>query len=245
VLKDVLKRVVGRPGRLLVRRLRTRRWPVTKAYRQHLRGMRALEIGGPSDVLGFGGAFPIYSCLGGIHSCNYSDRTLWESEAVKYSQTFVWEATALQKESGSYDCVVASHCLEHVANPIKALVEWKRVLRSDALLLVLLPHRDYAFDWRRPVTTVAHMREDFRVAMPETDLTHLDEVLALHDPSRDAGSGTPEQFRDRCLKNAEFRAVHHHVFVPSTVLELLGEVGFSVVRQDVQNENIVTLATNS
>jgi hypothetical protein len=155
VLKDALKRVVGRPGRLLVRRLRTRRWPITKAYRQYLRGMRALEIGGPSDVLGFAGAFPIYSCLGAIHNCNYSDRTIWQSEAVKYSQAFVWDATALGAESGSYDCVIASHCLEHVANPFKALIEWKRVLRSDGVLLLLLPHRDFTFDWRRPVTTLA------------------------------------------------------------------------------------------
>ena len=245
MLKDALKRVVGRPGRLLVRRLRTRRWPITKAYRQYLRGMRALEIGGPSDVLGFAGAFPIYSCLGAIHNCNYSDRTIWQSEAVKYSQAFVWDATALGAESGSYDCVIASHCLEHVANPFKALIEWKRVLRSDGVLLLLLPHRDFTFDWRRPVTTLAHMREDFELGTPETDLTHLSEVLALHDPSRDAGSGTPEYFRERCLKNAEFRAIHHHVFVPSTVVEVLREVGFSVARQDVQNENIITLAKNA
>jgi SAM-dependent methyltransferase len=245
ILKDKVKWIIGRRGRLLVRRLRTRRWPITNDYRELLSGMRAIEIGGPSDVLGFGGILPIYSCLGEVHNCNYADRTLWSSEAVKYAKTFVSEATALQVESGSYDCVIASHCLEHVANPIKALLEWKRILRRGGILLLILPHRDHTFDWRRPVTTVAHMRDDFQSGTPEADLTHLEEIISLHDLSRDPGGGTPEQFRQRSLKNAEFRALHHHVFVPENTLELLTDVGFTIVRQDVKREHIVTLAENS
>ncbi|MDR3409390.1 MAG: methyltransferase domain-containing protein, partial [Formivibrio sp.] len=148
----------------------------------------------------------------------------------------------LQVDEATYDCVIASHCLEHIANPIKALLEWKRVLRQRGLLLLILPHRGYTFDWRRPITTIEHLREDFRNETPETDLSHLDEVLALHDLSRDLAAGTPEQFRARCLKNAEFRAIHHHVFAPETAAQLVGEAGFSVVRQDVQDMHIITLA---
>ena len=244
-LKDTVKWMVGRKGRLLVRRLRTRRWPITREYREYLQGMRCLEIGGPSDILGFGGPFPIYSCLGETDNCNFAERTIWSSEAVRYSRTFVVEGSALQIEAGAYDCVIASHCLEHMANPIQALLEWKRVLRPGGVLLLILPHRDYTFDWRRPVTTIEHMKTDFEQGTPESDLTHLDEVLALHDLSRDPGAGTAEQFRERSLKNEEFRAIHHHVFVPETAVELLGEARFSVIRQDVQGYNIVTLAKSS
>lgn len=241
-LKDTVKWMVGRRGRLLVRRLRTRRWPITREYREYLQGMRCLEIGGPSDILGFGGPLPIYSCLGEIDNCNFAERTLWSSEAVRYSRTFVVEGSALQIPEGVYDCVIASHCLEHMANPIRALHEWKRVLRAGGALMLILPHRDYTFDWRRPVTTIEHMKKDFEQDMPESDLTHLDEILALHDLSRDPGAGTAEQFRERSLKNAQFRAIHHHVFVPETAAALLCEAGFSVIRQDVQGYNIVTLA---
>jgi SAM-dependent methyltransferase len=244
LIRDTVKRIVGRRGRLLVRRLRTSRWPITRAYRDRLRGMRALEIGGPSDVLGFGGAFPIYSCLAVVHNCNFSDRTLWGSEAVKYAQTIVCEGTAVRVESGTYDCVIASHCLEHVANPIKALLEWRRALRREGVLLLILPHRDFTFDRRRPVTTLAHMREDFERGTQENDLTHLPEILSLHDLSCDPGAGEPEQFRERCLNNDKFRAMHHHVFLPETAMELVREAGFSILRQDVQAENIVILAKN-
>jgi hypothetical protein len=89
------------------------------------------------------------------------------------------------------------------------------------------------------------MRDDFQSGTSEADLTHLEEILSLHDLSRDPGGGTPEHFRQRSLKNAEVRALHHHVFVPENARELLEDAGFSILRQDVQRENIVTLAKNA
>ncbi len=244
-LKQQIKKMIGRRGRLLARRLRTKRWPVAKIYREHLQGKRALEIGGPSDNLGFAGKLPIYSCLSSIDNCNFADETLWKSEAVRYANTFKFEGGDLKVASGSYDCIIASHCLEHMANPIRTLVEWKRVLGKDGMLLMILPHRDFTFDWRRPITTVEHMKKDYEMGTPESDLTHLDEILELHDLSRDPGAGTAEQFRERSLQNAKFRALHHHVFVPETAIELLKEVGFSIIRQDSGQLDIVTLAKSS
>lgn len=241
-IKETVKRAIGRKGRLLVRRLRTRRWTITEEYRRMLHGLRCLEIGGPSDIFGFGGPLPIYSCLGAIDNCNFAEQTIWSSDAIQYSRTFVLEGTALQIESGSYDCVIASHCLEHIANPLKALLEWKRVLRPGGLLLLILPHRDHTFDWRRPVTSMEHMQKDYEMNTPESDLTHFDEIIALHDLSRDPGAGTPEQFKERSLNNIKFRALHHHVFVPETAIGILQAAGFSIVRQDVEGYHIITLA---
>jgi SAM-dependent methyltransferase len=240
-LKSVLKQAAGRRGRLLIRRLRTRRFPVTPTYRAYLKGMKAIEIGGPSDLFGYAGSLPIYSSLSSIDNTNYSDRTLWRSEAVTFNRTLICEGTELPVEDATYDCVIASHCLEHIANPIKALLEWRRVLRKDGLLLLILPHRDFTFDWRRPVTTIEHLREDFRRQTPEDDLTHLHEVLALHDLSRDLAAGTHEQFKARCLKNSEFRAIHHHVFLPEIVSQLVAEAGFTLIRQDTPEAHIITL----
>lgn len=92
-----------------------------------------------------------------------------------------------------------------------------------------------------PATTIEHIKNDYEDDASESDLTHLDEVLSLHDLSRDPGAGTAEQFRNRCLNNTKFRAIHHHVFVPGTPLEILREGGFSIVRQDVVKGNAITL----
>ncbi len=49
--------------------------------------------------------------------------------------------------------------------------------------------------------------------MDENDLSCMDEVLKLHDLSREPlGSDTAEQLKDRSLKNYENRCLHHDVF---------------------------------
>jgi SAM-dependent methyltransferase len=242
-LRKVVGKMVGPSGRRLIWRLEARL--LARPFRRYLKGMRALEIGGPTDLFGDAGSLPIYSCLQSVDNVNYSTHTLWQSEAVQFGKTLVCEGTELPVNDGTYDCLLSSHSLEHIANPIKALLEWKRVIRDRGLLLLILPNRRYTFDWRRPVTPIEHLREDFQRDTPETDLFHLDEVLALHDLSRDLPAGTPEQFRERCLKNAEFRAMHHHVFEPETAAQLVKEAGFTVVRQDVKEIDIITLATKS
>ena len=126
---------------------------------------------------------------------------------------YICEATELKPIADrSYECVLASHCLEHVANPLRALAEWKRILKDDGLLLLVLPHKDGTFDCRRPVTTLAHMVEDYEKQIGEDDLTHLPEILALHDLEKDKPAGSPEEFRARSLENRANRALHHHVF---------------------------------
>lgn len=207
--------------------------------------MRAIEVGGPTDLFGDAGSLPIYSCLRSIDNVNYSTHTLWQSEAVRFRETLVCEGAALPVNDAAYDCVFSSHSLEHLANPIKALLEWRRVICDCGLLLLVLPNRHFTFDWRRPVTSLDHLRDDFKHDTPETDLFHLDEILALHDLSRDPPAGTQEQFKERCLRNVEFRAMHHHVFDPETAAQLLREVGFSIVRQDVKEVDIITLASKS
>jgi hypothetical protein len=109
-------------------------------------------------------------------------------------------------------------------------------------MLLILPNRDYTFDWRRPITTLEHMRSDYEFDIHESDLTHLEEVVSLHDLSRDPGAGTPEHFRARCLENLKFRAIHHHVFVPKTAIQVVRYAGFDIIRQDVRQINIFTLA---
>ena len=242
-LRKVIGKMMGPSGRRLIWRLEAGRR--ARPYRDCLKKMRAIEIGGPSNLFGVDGELPIYSCLECVDNVNYSTNTLWQSQAVQLRKTLICEGTALPVDDQSYDCLISSHSLEHLANPMKALLEWKRVIREGGFLLLVLPNREFSFDWRRPVTSMDHLRQDFERDTPETDLFHLDEILALHDLSRDLPAGTPEQFQERCLKNAEFRAMHHHVFDAVRAAQLVKEVGFSIVRQDVKEVHIITLATKS
>ncbi len=222
-------------------------------YREPLAGGNALEIGGPSDIFAYDGAVPVYPVLAGVDNCLFSNTTLWTGKVngrfrydadTREGRQFVCEATDLSPiATASYDCVLASHCLEHTANPLKALGEIQRVLNGSGFLLAVFPHKDSTFDWRRPLTTLQHMQEDFANEASEDDTTHLAEVLALHDLSRDSKTITEEQFRERCKHNVAFRVMHHHTFDSESAVELLRYAGFQVLQVErVKPFHIVILA---
>ena len=112
----------------------------------------------------------------------------------------------------TYDFILSSHNLEHFANPVKALQEWKRVTRPGGGLILVLPDYSKTFDHRRTPTTVDHMFEDFERDTQEDDLTHLPEILEKHDISLDPGVASADEFHRRSLDNFNNRCLHHHVF---------------------------------
>src|SRR5687768_664147 len=59
---------------------------------------------------------------------------------------FYGHACALPFHDHSLDYVIASHVLEHVANPIAALAEWYRVVRPGGIIYLVVPNRLSAFD---------------------------------------------------------------------------------------------------
>jgi SAM-dependent methyltransferase len=183
-----------------------------------------LEVGGPSTIFSRRGLFPVYPIANRVDNCNFNAQTIWES-VLEGGPTFCFdkgrpcgtqyffEATDLSGiASNSYDFVLSSHALEHVANPLLALTELIRCLKTDGILALVLPHKEGTFDHRRPVTTLEHLIADFERGTPESDATHLAEILQLHDLSRDPEAGGIDAFTLRARQNLENRGLHHHVF---------------------------------
>lgn len=212
-------------------------------------GKMGLEIGGPSASFKSRGIFPVYPIAGGIDNCIFGAQTVWDGQWREFSwgKRFVSEATELKfADSSSYDFVLSSHVLEHTANPLKALKEWLRVLKRDGKLFLVVPERSETFDHRRPVTSFEHLLSDYESGRDESDLTHLDEILTLHDLSRDRQAGTLDEFRERSLRNAENRCLHHHVFDGPLIERLLEYTGFSPLHvQFVPPYHIAALAQPS
>jgi SAM-dependent methyltransferase len=199
-----------------------------------------IEFGGPSGIFAPRGIFPVYPLAARIDNCNFDYQTLWEGKIAPESgfrfdprrapgKQFVAEASDLSFiPDGTYDFVLSSHMLEHSANPLKALHEWLRLLKPEGTLFLVLPHRDGTFDHRRPVTSLRHLQEDFERRMSEDDLTHLPEILDLHDLRRDPGAGSFSAFKARSERNRENRGLHHHVFDTRLGIELLDHLRLQI-----------------
>jgi SAM-dependent methyltransferase len=203
-------------------------------------GKKGIEIGGPSRIFSKGGAFPVYSIVGQLDNCNFGNITVWEG-SIEQGQTFqfdkrkppgrqyVLEATDMKIiDSGTYGFLLSSHALEHSANPILALSEWVRLLKNDGVIVLVLPHKDATFDHRRPVTTLEHLIADFDAGMGEGDLTHMEEILDLHDLDRDPEAGGFDAFKERSKHNVENRCFHQHVFDTCLAVELVDYMGLQI-----------------
>lgn len=200
-----------------------------------------LEIGGPSGTFADGGILPVYRYVKGLDNVVFTSTTVWEGtrgEGRTFTfrkdgptgMNYIAEAADLRCiTDGTYEFLLAAHCLEHVANPLKALQEWKRILKPGSRLAVIVPNFRKTFDHRRQPTAVSHMLDDFQRGVGEDDATHIAEILRFHDLSRDKSAGTFEQFKVRALKNFEYRCLHHHVFDERNSRELLELAGLTVL----------------
>lgn len=200
-------------------------------------GAVALEPGGPSALFADQGLVPVYPRLAALDTLDYAERTLWsdapQTEAPSLTavrRRLIGEAGRLEDvPEDTYDAVLSSHVLEHLANPLGALAEWRRIVRPGGHVLLIVPHRDGTFDHRRPVTSLEHLQEDAEQKTGEDDLTHLEEILRLHDLDRDPGAPNREVFEQRCRAVATTRALHHHVFVSKLVAEACEAAGLEVL----------------
>lgn len=224
--------------------------------REFARGGRGLELGGPSSL--FKWWLPVYPVIGALDNVNFSPVTVWEG-AIAEGDTFAFhprrepgrqyilEATDLRPlKDDEYDLVISSHTLEHSANPLRALSEWKRVLRPQGCLVLVLPHKAGTFDHRRPVTTLDHLRADYEQGTTEDDLTHYDEILALHDLALDPPAGTRAQFAARSAQNLTNRCLHHHVFDTDLAIAMVDQAGFEVVTVEARRPfHIIVIARST
>jgi len=217
--------------------------------------MRGLEIGGPSDV--FRRFVPVYKTLHSLDNCVFSSDTIWEGHREdgaafefypgKSGRNRIIDGVELNGISdGEYDCVLSCHSLEHIANPIKALKNWRRAASN---LLLVLPYCRETFDHRRPVTTLTHMIEDFERNIAEDDMSHVREVMELSDLSRltlpqGMTLESAKQLADP-LHNPQNRCVHHHVFDEQNSVQLLTHCGYRVLAHQIAAASIFFFAVSS
>ncbi len=118
----------------------------------------------------------------------------------------------------SQDFVIASHLLEHLADPLTQIGEIHRVLKPGAVVLVLLPDRRHTFDRKRDATPLAHLVADHRDRATVVSDEHIEDYLRktdVWDPT-----WTPEQEREQFELNRQ-RSIHVHCWSEDEFLPVL------------------------
>jgi SAM-dependent methyltransferase len=150
----------------VVRRLATpmvRRWlgrPLVRIElaRKHLRG-DGIEVGALHAPLWVprGARVRYVDCAAGevLRAIHWDVPTVTEPDLIGDLETLDCIADA------SVDFVIASHVLEHVENPLRALVTIGRVLRNGGIAYIALPDKRFTFDLARQNTPLWHIVRDF------------------------------------------------------------------------------------
>jgi len=128
---------------------------------------------------------------------------------------------------GYFDFLLNEHVLEHLPDPILGLKEWKRVLRTNGILFISMPHPARTFDRDREITTLDHIKADHDNKVKSDEDHHWPE---WKEKVLDAGLAAHYQAfsKEETLKN---NLIHRHVFLPDTLAELLESLGFEVLEK--------------
>ncbi len=187
-------------------------------------GKNGVEIGGPSET----GAI-IYKFATQMDNVIFSRITIWSSHLEgkyiyypgKSGNIIINDAVNITGVGDEvYDFVFSSHCLEHIANPIKALKEWLRIIKTGGHVVLILPEKTMCFDHKREISKFSTLLAQYEKNVGEDDLSTLPEILKNHDLAMDPPAGDLGSFTQRSLDNYNNRCLHHYVYSP----ELLGKI---------------------
>lgn len=251
-LSDYLKNKIKREIKGIKRIFFPNRVQNYKIYQKALNKKSGVEIGGPSNFFRRNRYLPLYSVISNLDGINYSADTVWtgkidmsdgyQVDGKRLGNQYFFDAVDIRGiSSGTYDFVLSCNNLEHIANPLKAIAEWLRILKSDGYLLIVVPRKESNFDHKRETTSFSHLLDDYKNNINESDLTHLNEILEKHDLQRDPPAGTFEQFKERSLKNFENRCLHHHVFDMNLMEGIYTYFNLEIICTSVINSDYIIL----
>src|SRR5438067_1124851 len=210
----MLSRLRGMPLGVIIGGLLRRRARCFGAVQQALAGRSGIEIGGPSGIFEGSGALPVYPLIASLEQFTFAGDA---SQGV-----------TVDRADGSFDFVLSSHMLEHTANPLKALREWRRILKPTGHLLLVLPDKERTFDHSRRVTAMGHLIQDLERDTPESDLRHVDDAMRDQDIKHWTFRPWPA-WREMYRNNAAWRAIHQHVFDMALAAEAVAYGGFRII----------------
>ena len=131
-------------------------------------------------------------------------------------------------EDASQDFIIANHMIEHCEDPISTLRNFSRCLKSGAVAYLAVPDRNKTFDHKRELTTVDHLRRDYREGPVQSRYGHYLEWAELVECKR----GNEAKARAKKLETENY-SIHFHCWTRSSFTEFI---------QDIESETSLSVA---
>lgn len=182
-----------------------------------------VEIGGPSDT-----GTIIYKNANSIDNVIFSKNTVWSNHNDVYhfydgktGKVIINDAVNISLvKNDCYDFCFSSHSLEHIANPLKAVSEWLRILKNGGYVIIIVPEKSVCFDHNRDYSKFSTLLSQYEKNVGEDDLSTLPEILMKHDLMMDPPAGDLGAFTKRSLDNINNRCLHHYVYNDELLMEI-------------------------
>lgn len=182
-----------------------------------------VEIGGPSCT-----ATTVYENAMSMDNVIFSNNTIWSKHTEDYhyyhnkkGKVIINDAVNISLvKNDSYDFLFSSHSLEHIANPLKAVHEWIRIIKPNGYIIIIVPEKSVCFDHKRSYSKFSTLLSQYEKNVGEDDLSTLPEILQNHDLSMDPPAGDLAAFTQRSLNNINNRCLHHYVYNDELLMEI-------------------------
>jgi hypothetical protein len=149
----------------------------------------------------------------------------------------------------SLDFVISAHVIEHLRDPIGAIVHAVRVLKDGGIHLLVVPDMRRTFDRHRPETSVAHVLADFRDGGVGTSQQGYEEHLRYVHPILTGRSYAEAEIQRQATEAARLwpkYGAHFHAWTCAGFVALLDAASdlapFRLIETaSVVNENLFVL----
>lgn len=196
-----------------------------------------VEIGGPSYT-----GHHIYQNALSIDNIVFSKNTIWSTHTDEYhyfdnkkGRVIINDAVDISNvENEYYDFVFSSHCLEHIANPLKAINEQLRIIKNGGYIITIVPEKSECFDHKRNYSKFSTLLSQYEKNVGEDDLSTLPEILLNHDLSMDPPAGDFATFTKRSLNNFDNRCLHHYVYNDELLMEICNYFNCEFIYKETQ-----------
>lgn len=200
-----------------------------------------VEIGGPSIYTGN----IIYENVSSIDNVIFSKVTTWSKHDEEYNyyqnkkgKVIINDAVNISLvQNEYYDFCFSSHSLEHIANPLKAISEWLRIIKKNGYIIIVVPEKSLCFDHKRKYTNLSTLITQYEKNVGEDDLSTLPDILRNHDLNMDPPAGDLASFTIRSLDNFNNRCLHHYVYSDELLIEICKYFNCEFIYNETQGLN--------